>query len=247
MEEIKAITHFLSSAFENRHYKQLFKNIKACYLVDYENVHQQGLSGMQYLPKHSVVCLFYTQSSDTISIETARISINGNAKILFFKVEAGQKNSLDFQLATFLGYLIAKHQSMNIRIPYYIISKDAGFHSIANFWHQLGIQLQIQNTIIPPEKTESSPIPILTAQQPEEPIVTVSPSDIPMDFMPLSAFLKDNLQEESDHLLQLAMACDDKVIFRDMVIKAYGENFAVQWYKMIKKHLPYRNKKSAPS
>ena len=34
MEEIKAITHFLSSAFENRHYKQLFKNIKACYLVD---------------------------------------------------------------------------------------------------------------------------------------------------------------------------------------------------------------------
>ena len=110
MEDIKTIGRFLSSAFENKHYKHLFKDINACYIVDYENVHQQGLSGIQYLPKHSVVCVFYSQITDTIPIETARVAVNGKCKLLFFKVEAGQKNSLDFQLVTFLGYLIAKHQ-----------------------------------------------------------------------------------------------------------------------------------------
>ena len=267
MEDIKTISRFLSSAFENKHYKHLFENINVCYIVDYENVHQQGLSGIQYLPKHSVVCVFYSQITDTIPIETAKAAINGKCKLLFFQVESGQKNSLDFQLVTFLGYLIAKHQSLNIRIPYYIITKDTGFQNTAKFWLQLGIQIHIQNKIIMPdeaEQTESKPtitpakvskVAISTpstqeateeksVQKQEKPLPKTK---IPSEFTPLFSFLKNKIKDKADQILQYAIDCTDKVAFRNRLVKDYGEKFAITWYKKIRKYLPYKNKKSSNS
>ena len=265
MEDIKTIGRFLSSAFENKHYKHLFKDINACYIVDYENVHQQGLSGIQYLPKHSVVCVFYSQITDTIPIETARVAVNGKCKLLFFKVEAGQKNSLDFQLVTFLGYLIAKHQSLNIRIPYYIITKDTGFQNTAKFWLQLGFQIHIQNKIIIPDEAEQAePKPTNTSATVSKTVIStfsaqevteeksvqkqekpLPKTKIPSEFTPLSSFLKNKIKDKADQILQYAIDCTDKVEFRNRLVKDYGEKFAITWYKKIRKYLPYKNKKSS--
>ena len=52
------------------------------------------------------------------------------AQIIYHKVAVGTKNALDFQLATYLGYLICEQQREGIHPDYFIVTKDNGFTSL---------------------------------------------------------------------------------------------------------------------
>ena len=56
------------------------------------------------------------------------------------------KNYLDFQLATYLGFLIGKGE----KGPVYIISQDTGFDSIVDFWRGRNIEAFRQPSIASP-------------------------------------------------------------------------------------------------
>lgn len=47
------------------------------------------------------------------------------------------KNSLDFQLPTYLGYIIAKESNKEFTV----ISNDEGFNSIIKFWKSRNIRI----------------------------------------------------------------------------------------------------------
>ena len=99
------------------------------YLVDYENVHEPGLSGMQSLSSEDTVYIFHTSCHDRISLSTLD---NVNAWVKVIPVPAG-KQSLDMHLGSFLGYLIGREQNPDSR--YVIISMDNDYNGIANFWN----------------------------------------------------------------------------------------------------------------
>ena len=100
------------------------------FLVDYENVSASGLDGLEKLTEEDVVYIFYTENADRLTFDAHRRLLESRAAVRYYKVESGTKNALDFQLVSFLGYLIRENGSS----AYYIISKDNGFDSVLHFW-----------------------------------------------------------------------------------------------------------------
>ena len=110
------------------------------YFVDYENVGSEGLNGVDKLDADNTVLIFYTQNADKISFDI-HIQLNeSKAKIEYFKVAAGQKNALDFQLSSYLGYVIYEKQKE--QNGYFIVSKDAGFSNLVPFWNKQKVNIK---------------------------------------------------------------------------------------------------------
>ncbi|MGN1133440.1 MAG: PIN domain-containing protein [Oscillospiraceae bacterium] len=101
------------------------------YMVDFENVKSAGLVGIEKLGKGDKVIIFYSENSDTISFEMHSRIMKSTADIQYCKVKVGGKNALDFQLATALGYIVAKGENEYI----FVISNDKGFDKLHDFWN----------------------------------------------------------------------------------------------------------------
>ena len=78
------------------------------YFIDYENVHADGFAGVENLGENDVICVMYTEQSKAFSLELVEKIARQHAKLESYKAGTGAKNSLDFQLASYLGYMIAK-------------------------------------------------------------------------------------------------------------------------------------------
>ncbi len=102
------------------------------YLVDYENVKTSGLDGVANLSEGDIVCIFYSDNADNLTFGLHRRLNESQAEIICRKVEIGTKNALDFQLSTYLGYII--HENLEAPYDYYIVTKDKGFESLVKFW-----------------------------------------------------------------------------------------------------------------
>jgi len=84
----------------------------ATYLIDYENVYIEGLTGLEYLTKRDEVVIFYTQNRCGLTFELHQRLISCDAKLRLMEVTALStrkntvKNALDLQLSMYIGYLI---------------------------------------------------------------------------------------------------------------------------------------------
>ena len=105
--------------------------MKRIFLVDTENVNITALSSANKLNKEDIIILFVTERTNLAQFSKDKLScINTKANILRINVTTGTKNSLDFQLVSYLGLIIGEHRyEAN---DYYIISKDRGFLSSIN-------------------------------------------------------------------------------------------------------------------
>ena len=108
----------------------------AYYLVDYENVKADGMCGVDQLGKKDVVCIFYSENASTLTFGLHENLNRSKAKILLQKVEVGVKNALDFQLSTYLGYLVSENEGKNE--TYYIVSEDKGLAILTGYWADRG-------------------------------------------------------------------------------------------------------------
>lgn len=116
--------------------------IMSIFLVDYENVNVDGFNGLSNCTENDQIKIFYTKGAETLTFGLHRRLTESKSKIEYFKVENGSKNALDFQLSSYLGYLIAK----NPEDKYYIVSKDKGYDVLCLFWQKfknLNIQLSL--------------------------------------------------------------------------------------------------------
>ena len=100
------------------------------YLIDFENVHSQGLQGISNINPDDEVIIFYTDAANSLTIDLHNELVNTQAKILFKKVVCGTPNALDFQLSSFVGYLFG----IDPKSECIIISKDNGYSAILKFW-----------------------------------------------------------------------------------------------------------------
>lgn len=122
----------------------------AYYLVDYENVNAEGLQGIGALRAQDEVIIFYSDHADRLTFDLHQKLNQSEARVHYFKVDAGKKNALDFQLVSYLGYLAAQHPGD----AFCIVSRDTGFQSVVNFWNDKQInvrQTSILETIEPEE------------------------------------------------------------------------------------------------
>lgn len=101
------------------------------YLIDFENVASEGLSGITYLSEDDQVIIFYSNNSNRISMKMHILIGKSVCKLDYFEILVGGKNALDHQLSTWLGYLIGTGAAER---NYYIVSRDMGYRHVANFW-----------------------------------------------------------------------------------------------------------------
>ena len=100
----------------------------ATYLIDYENVYIEGLTGLERL----------SQRDEVLTFELHQRLISCKAKLRLMEVTALStrkntvKNALDLQLSMYIGYLVGSRP----KEPLYIISKDTDFDLDLTFFDQ---------------------------------------------------------------------------------------------------------------
>jgi hypothetical protein len=101
-----------------------------CYLIDFENVHEDGFAGIGKLAQDDVVYCFFTRNAPKISLSV--LAESKGIQFRFIEASAG-KQSLDLALGSYLGYLIAQEDKDT---RFVIISNDTGYLKIADFWNR---------------------------------------------------------------------------------------------------------------
>lgn len=106
------------------------------YLVDTENV---GCSWKELLPQKSVkdvIILFYTEHSPGISYVDLNVIREYPSSFDMVLCYPG-KNGLDFQMVSYLGYLIKTAP----KSEYIIVSNDTGYDAVVKFWTDKEIEV----------------------------------------------------------------------------------------------------------
>ena len=265
---------FLSNRYKDNKFKKLFsKKMDACFLIDYENTTKIGIERMEELSDNSVVCLFYSDRADKMPIDIVSALSSSKVKLITFKVDVGRRNALDFQLVSMLGYLISKHQTLGISVPYHIITKDNGFDSAVLLWRDLGIEVDRYSSItnfvekrkegVTPTPT---PTPTPTVAETKEgvtptptvaktkdgvttaatkPTVTVTAESIlPKNIVTLRNVLCQSFTADVVNTICTIASIESTYSdFYAHLCKSLGNSFAVYHYKSIKPYLNYKKGK----
>ena len=122
------------------------------YLVDTENV---GTAWKEILPQKSskdVIILFYTEHSPGISYTDLNVIREYPMSFDMILCYPG-KNGLDFQMVSYLGYLIKTAP----KSEYIIVSNDTGFDSVVRFWSDREIEVcrRSKSELTAPQKRET--------------------------------------------------------------------------------------------
>lgn len=117
----------------------------ATYLVDYENVHYNGLAGIENLTEQDCLVIFIGRKNKTLPVDTVIKLSRTHAYVIWKKSEKTAPNYLDIQLASYLGFLIGEGKGTE----FHIISKDQGFVAAIDFWtpRKPNMKFALQETI----------------------------------------------------------------------------------------------------
>lgn len=118
------------------------------YLVDFENVNSQGLNGINRLGSSDRIIIFYSENADSMTFDLHEQINQSKAYIFFQKVDVGTKNALDFQLATYLGYLVCENEKEGVGAEYYVVTKDRGYSSLITYWSKRNVDITLVGSLI---------------------------------------------------------------------------------------------------
>ena len=178
------------------------------YLIDYENTGEYGLNGLSELDSKDQVVIFYSENADKMSFDLHRKLQECHAVMEFRKITTGKKNALDFQLAAYLGYLMAKEENSR----FCIVSKDLGYEVLLEFWKDKNIKL-IDTISTETKKT------VKERGELEENLRQVIPGEIVELILPCIGSGKS------------------KLLVNNLLVKKYGSKKAGELYKRIKPFL----------
>ncbi|MCM1506224.1 MAG: PIN domain-containing protein [Ruminococcus flavefaciens] len=202
------------------------------YLIDYENVHQTGMNGIEKLTEKDRLVIFYTANAETLTFSLYEKLVQCKAEIQLYKVQCGAKNALDFQLATFLGYILGDNPDTDC----HIISSDKGYEYVRSFWKEKNIKIKISSDIEGNVKqTENSPAPVAKTVTPS-PVSKSAETDFDKAVKPLN-LSKSDKQKLSD-IYNKALLLKDNVKIRQQINNQIGKIFGSEnqkkYYSAIK-------------
>lgn len=100
------------------------------YLIDFENVHNDGIANIECMTKTDHIHIFSTQNATNIRSDI--FWLNGDIKS---HLVPARKQSLDMHLVSYLGHLLGINGK---ECSYVIISKDKDYDNIVKFWKEEG-------------------------------------------------------------------------------------------------------------
>lgn len=106
------------------------------YLVDYENIGIEGIKALKDIKGKDTIIIFYSEnSSQSLPLDI----FNEQTNCYAIKANVGTKNALDFQLSSYLGYLIATSFDSD---EYIIVSNDTGYDCLCDYWKTHSIKVK---------------------------------------------------------------------------------------------------------
>jgi len=99
------------------------------YLIDTENVRTVWTLLLERMTENDKIYVFYTMNSGHVTYEDLNGVISSGKNVELIQCHTG-KNGLDFQLVSYLGYLIRDNENAD----YCIISDDSGYDAVIKFW-----------------------------------------------------------------------------------------------------------------
>ena len=106
------------------------------YLVDYENIGIEGIKVLRDIKDKDVIIIFYSEnSSQSLPLDI----FNEQPTCYAIKANVGTKNALDFQLSSYLGYLIATGFDSD---EYTIVSNDTGYDCLCDYWETHSVKVK---------------------------------------------------------------------------------------------------------
>ncbi|MDR0616631.1 MAG: hypothetical protein LBG29_07480 [Synergistaceae bacterium] len=115
----------------------------AAYLIDYENVHRNGLNGIKKLTEADTVIIFVGNRISDVPIDAVHDMLSTPAQVTLKKTRKTAKDYLDFQLATCLGGLVERGGDKE----FYIISGDRGFEAVVDYWRSNKANVSVKQRI----------------------------------------------------------------------------------------------------
>lgn len=101
------------------------------FLIDYENVKEKGLAGVEYLEKEDYITFFYSKTCDKCQNRWLDTIASSGCKVDICKLVKTGKNGLDFYIASRIGqYFGAGNKG-----PVAIISQDKGYQAVRDYWN----------------------------------------------------------------------------------------------------------------
>lgn len=208
--------------FDIKGYDFLFKPQQNCYLIDYENVKVGGLYGLDLLPENNVVCIFFSENQNKMTVDEIENLKKTKAKIVTFKVDVKGRNALDFQLVSYLGYLIAEHLRHGYAVSYHIVTADKGFDNVVNMWRKFNIRIDRRINV-----SNVAGVPKVYKSELERVVYENG-------FSP----------EMSKDVMTMISLCKTKVDLHNRIIQVYGYKYTAErcsaFYRVIKNLLPYK-------
>ncbi len=136
--------------------------IETYYLVDYENVHIDGLEGCDTLKKTDHIIVFFTQKAKNMDLRGIANCRAGSLN--WIEVPAG-KQSADIHIGSYLGYLAGKQTGEGCKVV--IVSKDTDFDNVIKFCKER-FEIKVSRTEqikkVPPKTTNTSKDPSKISQ-----------------------------------------------------------------------------------
>lgn len=108
------------------------------YLVDFENVGTDGIKDVHGVKEGDTMVIFYSENCKNTTLDVLDNIVSLKLKYSSFKVKVGTRNALDFQLTSYLGYLIGQGGA---DASYHIVSEDKGFEVVAEFWKDQNVEV----------------------------------------------------------------------------------------------------------
>jgi len=106
-------------------------------LVDCENINRDQIKDFKGIKDGDALILFYSEQHKSTTIDVMDFVSRHNLKLECHKVKTGSGHALDFQLSSYLGYLIAKNNDASIK--YCIVAGDKGYDVLIDFWKKRNI------------------------------------------------------------------------------------------------------------
>lgn len=141
--------------------------MKTTYLVDGENVLAKGILGCGQLNKDDRLIVFI---SEHIGYKQKELILEETKKVKhteIIHVDVNGKDALDFQLATYLGFLIQKGEND----AFCIISRDTGFDNVVHFWESKGVLIKREDDLL--TVTNTNPIAATLSDEPDHIVIAV--------------------------------------------------------------------------
>ena len=105
------------------------------FLIDHENVSNNGYKGSEFLLPEDTVEIFYSNSSRNIMSGLFKDMEQARCNIKICKLYQTRKNALDFYITSRLGELVGNGFDGNIAI----VSGDQGFKSVQEYWANVNL------------------------------------------------------------------------------------------------------------